>query len=247
MDIATFVIVHGGWGGGWEWTAVARALRERGHDVFTPTLTGLGERAHLGGPEVGLATHVEDVVAVLELEDLHDVVLCGHSYGGMPVSGAADLAVERIALVIYIDALVPSDGQSAFDLLPEEFAELARASAVEHGDGWQVSMPPAVLPQSGWTAEADRARYIDRLRTQPLASFAETVRITGALHLLPRAFIRCTGGDLGGDLGGDPIAPFATRAQRDGWSYRELVAPHDPQLTDPAGTAAVLDELAAGV
>ena len=100
------MIVHGGWGGGWEWTAVARVLRKKGHDVFTPTLTGMGERAHLGGPGVGLATHVEDVVAVLELEDLHDVVLCGHSYGGMPVSGAADLAVERIALIIYIDALM---------------------------------------------------------------------------------------------------------------------------------------------
>jgi pimeloyl-ACP methyl ester carboxylesterase len=240
------VIVHGGWGGGWEWTAVARALRERGHDVFTHTLTGMGERAHLGGPEVGLATHVKDVIAVLELEDLHDVVLCGHSYGGMPVSSAADLAAERITLVIYIDALVPSDGQSAFDLLPDEFANLARASAVEHGDGWQVSIPPALLPPAGWIAEHDRARYIARLRTQPLASFAETVRITGALQLLPRAFVRCTGGDLGGDIGGDPIAPIATRAQRDGWSYRELLAPHDPQLTDPAGTAAVLDELAAG-
>jgi pimeloyl-ACP methyl ester carboxylesterase len=241
------VIVHGGWGGGWEWTAVARALRERGHDVFTPTLTGMGERAHLGGPEVGLATHVKDVIAVLELEDLHDVVLCSHSYGGMPVSGAADLAAERITLVIYIDALVPSDGQSAFDLLPDEFANLARASAVEHGDGWQVSIPPALLPPAGWIAEHDRARYIARLRTQPLASFAETVRITGPLKLLPRAFIRCTGGDLGGDIGGDPIAPIATRAQRDGWSYRELLAPHDPQLTDPAGTAAVLEALAAGV
>ena len=101
------MIVHGGWGGGWEWAAVARVLRTRGHDVFTPTLTGMGERAHLGRPGIGLATHVEDVVAVLELEDLHDVVLCGHSYGGMPVSGAADLAAERIRLVVYIDALVP--------------------------------------------------------------------------------------------------------------------------------------------
>ena len=166
------MIVHGGWGGGWEWTAVARALRERGHDVFTPTLTGMGERAHLGGPGVGLATHVEDVIAVLELEDLHDVVLCGHSYGGMPVSGAADLAAERITLVIYIDALVPSDGQSAFDLLPDEFAELARASAVDHGDGWRVTIPPSLLPPPGWTAEDERARYIARLRVQPLASFA---------------------------------------------------------------------------
>ena len=241
------MIVHGGWGGGWEWAAVARVLRERGHDVFTPTLTGMGERAHLGRPEVGLTTHVEDVVAVLELEDLHDVVLCGHSYGGMPVSGAGDLAADRIRLVIYIDALVPSDSQSAFDLLPAEFVELARASAVEHGDGWRVPIPPSLLPPPGWTAEDERARYIARLRAQPLATFAETVRISGALELLPRAFIRCTGDNLGKDLGGDPIAPFASRARRDGWPYRELLAPHDPQLTDPAGTAAVLDELATAV
>jgi pimeloyl-ACP methyl ester carboxylesterase len=207
----------------------------------------MGERAHLGRPGIGLATHVEDVVAVLELEDLHDVLLCGHSYGGMPVSGAADLAAERITLVIYIDALVPCDGQSAFDLLPDDFTEIARASAVEFGDGWQVPIPAALLPPPGWTAEDDRASYVARLRAQPLASFAEAVRITGALELLPRAFVRCTGGNLGQDLGGDPIEPFAARAQRDGWSYRELLAPHDPQLTDPAGTAAVLDELAAGI
>ena len=226
---------------------MARVLREQGHDVLTPTLTGMGEREHLSRPEVGLATHVEDVVAVLELEDLHEVALCAHSYGGMPVSGAADLAAERIALVIYIDALVPCDGQSAFDLLPDEFAEIARASAVERGGGWRVPIPAALLPPPGWTAEDDRASYVARLRTQPLASFAEAVRITGALELLPRAFIRCTGGDLGRDLGGDPIEPLAARARRDGWSYRELLAPHDPQLTDPAGTAAVLDELAAGI
>jgi len=226
---------------------VARALRERGHDVFTPTLTGMGERVHLGRPEVGLATHVEDVLAVLELEELHDVVLCGHSYGGMPVSGAADLARERIALVIYIDALVPCDGQSAFDLLPAEFAELARASAAEHGDGWRVPIPPALLPPRGWIAEEERARYIGRLRAQPLASFAEAVRLTGALELLPRAFVRCTGGDLASDVGADPIAPFAARSMREGWAYREVDAPHDPHLTDPAGTAAVLDELAAAV
>lgn len=85
QGMATFVIVHGGWGGGWEWTEVARALRRAGHEVFTPTLTGMGERAHLAGDQpVGLAIHIEDIVAVLRLEDLGDVVLCGHSYGGMP-------------------------------------------------------------------------------------------------------------------------------------------------------------------
>lgn len=205
----------------------------------------MGERAHLGRPEVGLGTHVEDVLTALEQEDLHDVVLCGHSYGGVPVSGAADLAAARITLIIYIDALVPCDGQSAFDLLPEEFAELARASAAEHGEGWRVPIPRELLPPKGWIEEEERARYIARLRPQPLASFAEPVRITGALELLPRAFVRCTGGDLGEDIGGDPIAPFAARSQREGWVYRELDAPHDPQLTDPAGMASILDELAA--
>lgn len=238
------MIVHGGWGGGWEWTAVARALRERGHDTFTPTLTGMGERAHLGRPEVGLAIHVEDVVAVLECEDLHQVVLCAHSYGGMPVTGAADQVADRIGLVIYIDALVPRDGEAALDLLPEAFGDLASASADEHGDGWRVPIPPSLLPPRGWIAESVRERYVGRLRDQPLATFTEPIRLTGALERLPRAFVRCTSDDdLGDELGGDPIGPFAARARAEGWPYRELVAPHDPQLTDPAGTAAVLHEL----
>ena len=117
VAMATFVIVHGGFGGGWEWTPVALKLRVQGHVVFTPTLTGMGERVHLG-PDVGLATHVEDVVAMLEFEDLDEVILCGASYGGMPVTGAADRVADRIRLIAYVDALVPADGQSALDLLP---------------------------------------------------------------------------------------------------------------------------------
>lgn len=244
-EIACFVIVHGGWGGGWEWTEVARSLRERGHDVFTPTLTGMGERAHLGHPQVGLSTHVEDVVAVLELEDLHEVVLCGHSYGGMPVTGAADRVSGRIGLVIYIDALVPCRGQSVFDLAPETFTQLAQASADAVGDGWRVPIPYELLPPEGWVPNEERARYVARLRDQPLATFAEPLRLTGAIESVRRAFVRCTGDDLGHDLGGDPIAPMAARARREGWLYRELVAPHDPQVTDPVGTATALHELAA--
>ena len=110
--VTAIVIVHGGWGGGWEWSAVAGLLRERGHEVFTPTLTGMGERSHIGRHEqVGLGTHIEDVVAVLEFEKLRDVVLCGASYGGMPVTGAADRVAERVRLLVYVDALVPRDGQ----------------------------------------------------------------------------------------------------------------------------------------
>lgn len=105
----TFLIVHGGFGGGWEWTEVAVALRARGHAVFTPTLTGMGERFHLG-PEVGLSTHVQGVVGVLEFEDLCDVVLCAASYGGMAATAAADRVPDRVSLVVYVDALIPHDG-----------------------------------------------------------------------------------------------------------------------------------------
>jgi pimeloyl-ACP methyl ester carboxylesterase len=240
--MATLVIVHGGFGGGWEWTGVARGLRARGHDVFTPTLTGMGERSHLG-PEVGLAIHVEDVVAVLTFERLQKVVLCGASYGGMAVTGAADRVPDRIGLVAYIDALVPQDGQSGLDLLPEEFGDAARAVADEHGHGW-VPTPSAVLPPKGLIPEEEWATYVDRLRPQPLATFTEPIHLTGGLDRLPRAFVRCTGGGL--DVFGDPIAPLVTRAKAEGWEYRELVAPHDPHLFDPAGTVAVLHELAQG-
>jgi pimeloyl-ACP methyl ester carboxylesterase len=203
----------------------------------------MGERAHLGHPRVGLSTHVEDVVAVLELEDLHDVVLCGHSYGGMPVTGAADRAIDRMRLVIYIDALVPRHGQSAFDLLPGTFRQLAQTSADTAGDGWRVPIPAAVLPPEGWVTTDKRARYVARLGDQPLATFAEPLNLTGAIDSVRRAFVRCTGDELGREIGGDPIAPLAARARDEGWLYLELVAPHDPQLTDPVGTANVLHTL----
>ena len=163
------MIVHGGYGGGWEWTPVAQLLRERGHVVFTPTLTGMGQRSHLG-PRVGLGTHIEDVFAVLAFEDLHNVVLCGASYGGMAVTGAADRAPERIALLVYVDTLVPVDGQSGIDLLPEGFGALVRAAADEHGHGW-VADPDAVLPPEGLIVEEIRGRYVARLRDQPVATF----------------------------------------------------------------------------
>lgn len=239
----TFVIVHGGFGGGWEWTPVARPLRQWGHEVFTPTLTGMGERYHLG-PRVGMAHHVEDIVAVLEFEDLRDVVLCGASYGGMAVTAAADRVAPRIALVVYVDALVPRDGQTGLELLPEWFADTVRVVADEQGHGW-VPIPPAVLPPAGLIREAERARFVARLRPQPVATFTEAVRLTGAIDRLPRAFLRCTAGDL--DVGGDPIVPMAARARAEGWPYRELAAPHDPHLFDPAGTAAILHDLASTV
>ena len=203
----------------------------------------MGERAHLGSPRIGVETHIADLLGVLEHEDLEQVVLCGHSYGGIPVTGAADRQPERVRLLVYIDALVPRDGESAFDLLPASFAQDARASAAAHGDGWRVSMPADLQPPVGSVSEDIRGRYVARLGGQPLATFADRVSLTGAVERVPRAFVRCIAGDLAESSAGDPIAPMAARAQTEGWLYRELIAPHDPQLADPWATAAVLHEL----
>ena len=241
--IATFVIVHGGWGGGWEWSDVARLLRDRHHRVFTPTLAGMGDRADETASEVSLETHVQDVVDVLEREDLHDVVLCGHSYGGIPVTGAADRVPHRVDLVVYIDALVPRDGQSALDLVPAEFRAELHATAIDRRGELCVPIPVRLLPPHGIVSEARRMRYVQRVRDQPLRTFADPLRLEGR-DPPPRAFVRCTGGRLDRDLGDDPIAPMAAHAQVEGWTYRELGASHDPQLTHPSAIAALLHELA---
>ena len=246
--VAAIVIVHGGWGGGWEWSAVAGLLREHGHDVFTPTLTGMGERSHIGRyKQVGLGTHIEDVVAVLEFEQLRDVVLCGASYGGMPVTGAADRVAERVRLLVYVDALVPRNGQAALDLFPEEFADLVRAGVEVHGRGWRIPIPEdlsAALFPVGSLPDNVRADYIARLRDQPAATFTDPIQLTGEVDRIRRAFVRCTKSDFADDLGGDPIEACAARARAERWLYRELSASHDPQVFDVDGIATLLEQLA---
>lgn len=164
--MAAFVIVHGAWGGGWEWRDVEARLRARGHEVTRPTLTGLGERSHLVSSEVTLETHLEDVLRHLRFEDLRGVVLCGHSYGGMVVRGVADRMPERIAGVVYVDALVPADGECAFDLIGPGFANALRASAT----GGLLPAPPyeeSVATHGEWYAKRVVALdvCIERART----------------------------------------------------------------------------------
>jgi pimeloyl-ACP methyl ester carboxylesterase len=247
VAMSTFVIVHGAWGGGWEWSPVADLLRENGHVVFTPTLTGMGERAHLDQRgHVGLAAHVEDVVAVMAFEDLRKVVLVGASYGGMPVTGAGDRAGDRVSMVVYVDALVPLAGQCALDLLPQAFGDMVRTGVDEHGTQWRVPMPTALsaaLFPVGSLADDIRARYLARVRDQPAATFMEPIHLEGTIDRLPRAFVRCTAAEFPAELG-DPIEACARRARAAGWPYRELPAPHDPQVFDPSGIATILHELA---
>ena len=243
QDVATVVIVHGGWGGGWEWAEVAALLTAGGHRVLTPTLTGLGDRAHLATSErIGLETHVSDVIAVLAFEDLHDVVLCGHSYGGAPVTVVADRVPDRLRSIVYLDAIVPDHGRSVIDLTDPGFRASIQAGLATNGAAWRVPIPAELLPTAG-PREA-RRRYVERLRDHPAATFVDPVELRGAGAHVPRAYVRCVDGPGAGDpSAGDPTRAAVQRARAEGWSYRELVAPHDLQLVDPAGAAATLDQL----
>src|ERR1700704_3677346 len=135
-----FVLLHGGRHGGWCWRRVAVLLRAVGHEVYTPTLTGLGERSHLLNPQIGLDTHVQDLVSTFEFEDIRDAVLVGHSYGGMVVSGAMQRIADRVRTLVLLDAHMPREGESVFDLNGPDRAAAMIALAEDGGDGWYI--PP---------------------------------------------------------------------------------------------------------
>jgi pimeloyl-ACP methyl ester carboxylesterase len=238
--MATFVIVHGAWGGAWAWNRlVTPRLRQAGHAVYAVTLTGLGERGHLATPEVGLSTHIEDVVNVLVCEDLHDVILVGHSYGGMVITGVADRAPERLAQLVYLDAAVPADGQAAADQWgPERRRELTERAARE-GDGWRL--PPGDM--QGDDPPEIVAWATPRRRPQPLLTFTEPLRLTRGETALPRAYVYCAGGK-------DPAGPQAARAARvkadPRWRFYELACGHNLHYSAPDETVAILVELAGG-
>ena len=143
--MTTFVLVHGAWHGGWCYKRVARLLRQAGHEVYTPTLTGLGERAHLMNQAIDLDTHVQDIAGVIRCEELSDVVLCGHSYGGMVITGVAEQIAAKIRSLVYLDAFVPENGKSVFDYLPAEQSGQMRDDAAQNGEGYKVSPIPAAV------------------------------------------------------------------------------------------------------
>ena len=235
--MATFLVVHGAWSAGWAWKKMRPLLRERGHELFTPTHTGLGERAHLARPEIDLEDHIADILGVLEFEDLHGVILVGHSYGGMVATGVADRVAERIAHLVYLDAFVPRDGQSAFDLTGAAARLRSLEIARSQGDGWRV--PPNPLPPD--TSQADVAWAAPRRMMQPLKTLEQASRLTGAVERLPRTYIYCTRPGPG-----DVFRQFAERARAEpGWNYHELDASHNPHITMPETFAALLHGIAA--
>jgi pimeloyl-ACP methyl ester carboxylesterase len=234
--LATFMIIHGAWSAGWAWKKMRPLMRERGHELFTPTCTGLGERAHLAHPDVGLDTHIADMLAVLEYEDLKDVVLVGHSYGGMVATGVADRAAQRLSQLVYLDAFVPRDGQSVFDLIPAAARERNLAQARSQGEGWQLPANP--MPPD--TDAADVAWAMPRRRMQPLKTFSTPLRLSGAVESLRRSYIYCTRSGPG-----DVFRPFAEAARAgNAWRHFELDASHNPHITMPRTLADLLHRIA---
>ncbi len=232
--MTNFVLVHGAWRGGWCWRRVARVLRAAGHDVVTPTLTGLGERAHLMTRETNLSAHIQDVLAVLRWEGLSDVVLCGHSYGGMVVSGVADQAPERIRSLVYLDAFVPKDGESVFELLPPERSLELRKLAAECGENWRI--PPSSAASLGIASEEDRV-WLDTLCVpQPLASFCEPIRLSGRWRsIADLTYIVADG------FAPSPFQRYAAELRGDPrWQTASLPCGHDTMVMMPQETAALL-------
>ena len=179
----TFLVCHGAWSAGWAWKKMHPLMAAAGHRLVTPTYTGLGERAHLANPSIDLETHIEDVLDVIKYEDLRDIVLVGHSYGGMVATGVADRARDRVTQLIYIDAFVPADGQSLFDL--NEVAR-QRMQELATGDGWRVPpnpTPPDTSPADlEWLSEAPRA-YADQMLRDRAQAAGRRADLAAQLYL----------------------------------------------------------------
>lgn len=240
--MATFVLVHGAGTGGWLWRRVRSLLARAGHEVFTPTLTGVGERAHLARRDVGLGTHIDDVVGVLDYEELRDVILVGFSYAGMIIPAVADRLPGRVRRLVYLDAVVTESGRSMLDVMPPEVRE-AWQRHVLAGDGWRVPPTPSTrlghIDPDGLD-EAEIRRLLARRTPQPLACFSEPLTITRAGPLPPTTFIHCTDKEPG-----DPLAAQAAALRARGWPVRELPTGHFCMLTMPGATASLLAEIAA--
>ena len=234
--MATFVVAHGAWSAGFVWKKMHPLLQAKGHRLFTPSHTGLGERVHLANPEITLDTHIEDIVQVLFHEDLHDVFLIGHSYGGLVATGVADRMPERLKAVIYLDAFAPSNGDTMLDLATPESKARWLDGAAKIGEGWRVPSNP--LPPD--TSPEDVAWITPRRHAQPIKTMTTPMKLTRGETQLPRAYIYCT------RIGpGDMFGPFARKAKEDKrWRYFEMDASHSPHVTAPDALAAILDRIA---
>lgn len=247
--MATYVLVPGFWLGGWAWRDVAEPLRAAGHTVYPVTLTGLGERSHLGGPHVTLDTQITDVVNLLHFEALRDVLLVGHSFGANVVTGAADRVPERIARLIYVDSWPLPAGVAHVDLMPPEMRQAAEQQVAAQGDGWGLPLPPWEELDEGNDlrdlGEAERRRMRERATPQPFGTAVQPIRLSNpARAALPRTVIWCsmTVAEVQGMI--DAYPEVAGALAEPGWQVLELPTGHWPMFSRPQELAEMLAGLA---
>jgi len=236
--MSTFVLVHGAYHGGWCWTRVSGRLRAEGHDVHTPTLTGLGERIHLKDFDVRLDTHIVDVANLIEWEDLRDIILVGHSYGGCVITGVAEQAAERIARLVYVDGIVPEDGQSVVDVRGGADKPVFDAAMARGPKKFGDAVPAADL--FGVSDPTDIAWMHERLTAHPRQTLIDKIRLPRRRAAqLPRLYILC-----------GKSSPISGRAQFDklrndpAWELKTIDARHDAMVTEPETLSAALLEIA---
>ena len=225
--MANFVLVHGAWHGGWCWSRVANLLIQQGHRPFTPTLTGLGERAHLLSRQVNLDTHIQDIISIFEFEELTDVTLCGHSYGGFVITGAADRVAEQISSIVYLDAFIPKNGQSVQDLVPDKGSAGANKKDEEFGEVWKV--PPRSAESFMVQESEDRAWVNRRCVPHPYATMTQPINLTENWESIPtKTFLEA------GLYTTSPFGPFANYAKNNpDWDYEKIEAGHDIMIDEP--------------
>ncbi len=231
--MTTFVLVHGAWRGAWLWNRLSKLLSAKQHTVIAPTLTGVGERSHLLNPEIDLETHVLDVVNVMKWQDLRDVVLVGHSYGGMVISGVAEKMEKSIASLVMLDAFFPANGQS----LTDQLAPQQRDTIVKAASDGATSLPP--IPAAIFNVnENDRAWVDAQCTPHPIKCFLQKIALTGARdRIAKKAYIRGTKFD------NVPFDAGLSEARNKGWQTFKIDAGHDVMIDAPARLAEVLEGL----
>lgn len=225
--MANFVLVQGAWIGGWYWRPIAQALRKLGHEAYAPTLTGLGERIHLMGPNINLDTHIADVVNVIKWEDLSDIVLVGHSYGGMVITGVADALPERIRSLVYLDAFAPKNGEALVNFLPAGHPGPQPAS--------DYTLAP--LPAKFFGASAEVAAFVDAHTTpMPTACFTQPLKLTGGIdRVKKKTYIYCN------VPAPTTFTPFYDKLKSDNaWSVHTLPCTHLVQIDMPEALTKML-------
>ncbi|GAA3097701.1 alpha/beta fold hydrolase [Streptosporangium carneum] len=246
--MSTYVLVPGFWLGGWAWEKVAAHLREAGHDVHPVTLTGLGDRAHLAGPDVDLDTHIQDIVNVIVYADLREVILVAHSGAGAPVTGAADRVPERVSRVVYLESGPQADGTSHMDLHEPEWRAFIEKRVAEHGDGTGYPLPAwEEQEKAGASLEGlgprEREWFASRATAQPYAAMTQPLKLTGGAAGLRKTLITCS---FPLEQVHAMIAaghPFFAALAGPEWSFAALPTGHWPMFSKPEETAAVLAAL----